>query len=62
MSLPPFPPEYRATGWLLHVTSLPRPYRVGDVGPEKMIFDPAFERLRGLTNPRNVPQYEKLQG
>ena len=32
MSLPPFPPDYRAAGVLLHVTSLPSPYGVGDVG------------------------------
>ena len=32
MSLPPFPPDYRASGVLLHVTSLPSPYGVGDVG------------------------------
>jgi 4-alpha-glucanotransferase len=31
--LPPFPPEYRASGLLLHVTSLPSPYGIGDVGP-----------------------------
>jgi 4-alpha-glucanotransferase len=30
--LPPFPPEYRASGLLLHVTSLPSPYGVGDLG------------------------------
>ena len=30
---PPFPREYRASGLLLHVTSLPSPYGVGDVGP-----------------------------
>src|SRR3984957_7017423 len=29
----PFPPEYRASGLLLHVTSLPSPYGVGDIGP-----------------------------
>jgi len=29
---PPFPPEYRAAGLLLHVTSLPSPYGVGDLG------------------------------
>src|SRR5277367_1604327 len=28
-----FPPEYRASGLLLHVTSLPSPYGVGDLGP-----------------------------
>ncbi len=33
MSLPPFPAEYRASGLLLHVTSLPSPYGIGDVGP-----------------------------
>jgi 4-alpha-glucanotransferase len=29
----PFPPGYRASGVLLHVTSLPSPYGIGDVGP-----------------------------
>jgi 4-alpha-glucanotransferase len=29
----PFPPEYRASGVLLHVTSLPSPYGIGDLGP-----------------------------
>jgi 4-alpha-glucanotransferase len=33
VNLPPFPPEYRASGVLLHVTSLPSPYGIGDVGP-----------------------------
>ena len=32
-SLPPFRPEYRGSGLLLHVTSLPSRYGVGDVGP-----------------------------
>src|SRR5437868_2695434 len=31
--LSPFPPSYRASGLLLHVTSLPSPYGIGDVGP-----------------------------
>ena len=31
MVAPPFPPEYRASGLLLHVTSLPSPYGVGDL-------------------------------
>lgn len=31
-SVPPFPPEYRASGVLLHVTSLPSPYGIGDLG------------------------------
>src|SRR5580704_4045624 len=33
VNLPPFPPAYRASGLLLHVTSLPSPYGIGDVGP-----------------------------
>jgi len=33
LSLPPFAPEYRVSGLLLHVTSLPSPYGIGDVGP-----------------------------
>ena len=31
--IPPFPPEHRASGLLLHVTSLPSPYGIGDLGP-----------------------------
>jgi 4-alpha-glucanotransferase len=33
MSPPPFPADYRASGILLHVTSLPSPWGIGDVGP-----------------------------
>src|SRR5207245_8124286 len=33
VTLPPFPAEYRGSGLLLHVTSLPSPYGIGDVGP-----------------------------
>jgi 4-alpha-glucanotransferase len=32
-SLSPFPSGHRASGVLLHVTSLPSPYGIGDVGP-----------------------------
>src|ERR1700752_30822 len=32
-AVPPFPREYRASGWLLNVTSLPSPSGVGAVGP-----------------------------
>src|SRR5260370_16704193 len=28
-----FAPEYRGAGLLLHVTSLPSPYGIGDLGP-----------------------------
>jgi 4-alpha-glucanotransferase len=31
--IPPFPPDYRASGILLHVTSLPSSYGIGDMGP-----------------------------
>ena len=30
---PLFPPGYRASGLLMHVTSLPSPYGIGDLGP-----------------------------
>ena len=33
MILSSFPREYRASGVLLHVASLPSPYGIGDVGP-----------------------------
>jgi 4-alpha-glucanotransferase len=33
VSLLPFPPDYRASGILLHVASLPSPYGIGDLGP-----------------------------
>jgi 4-alpha-glucanotransferase len=31
--LPPFPPGYCASGLLLHITSLPSPFGIGDLGP-----------------------------
>ena len=37
-SLSPFPPGYRAAGVLLHVTSLPSPYGIGDVGPAALAW------------------------
>jgi 4-alpha-glucanotransferase len=33
VSVSPFLPDYRASGILLHVTSLPSPYGIGDLGP-----------------------------
>src|SRR5262249_46200382 len=33
MTVPLFPSGYRASGVLLHVTSLPTPYGIGDLGP-----------------------------
>ena len=32
-ALPPFRPGHRSAGVLLHVTSLPSPYGIGDLGP-----------------------------
>jgi 4-alpha-glucanotransferase len=32
VNVPPFPPDYRASGLLLHITSLPSPYGIGDLG------------------------------
>jgi 4-alpha-glucanotransferase len=32
-TVPPFPADYRAAGLLLHVTSLPSTYGIGDLGP-----------------------------
>ena len=36
--LPLFPPDYRASGVLLHVTSLPTSYGIGDVGPAALAW------------------------
>lgn len=41
--IPPFPPEYRASGLLLHVTSLPSPYGIGDLGPSALSW---IDRLK----------------
>src|SRR5262245_22731252 len=38
MTVPPFPAGYRASGVLLHVTSLPSPHGIGDVGPTAMAW------------------------
>ena len=46
ISLPPFPPGYRASGLLLHVTSLPSPYGIGDVGPAAMEWIDLLMRRR----------------
>ncbi len=35
---PPFPAGYRASGVLLHVTSLPSPHGIGDIGPTAMAW------------------------
>jgi 4-alpha-glucanotransferase len=38
LMLPPFPLGYRASGVLLHVSSLPSPYGIGDVGPAALAW------------------------
>lgn len=38
LNLSPFQPEYRASGVLLHVTSLPSRYGIGDVGPAALAW------------------------
>jgi len=43
-NVPPFPPEYRASGLLLHVTSLSSPYGIGDLGPSAFSW---VDRLHG---------------
>jgi len=42
VSLPPFPPDYRASGVLLRVTSLPSPYGIGDVGAAALAWIDRF--------------------
>jgi 4-alpha-glucanotransferase len=37
-NLSPFPQKYRASGVLLHVTSLPSPYGIGDMGPTALAW------------------------
>jgi 4-alpha-glucanotransferase len=41
--VPPFPSEYRASGLLLHVTSLPSSYGIGDLGSSAFCW---LDRLR----------------
>ena len=38
LNVPPFPAGYRASGLLLHVTSLPSPYGIGDMGPAALVW------------------------
>src|SRR5208337_1004252 len=46
MNVPPFPAEYRASGLLLHPTSLPSPYGIGDLGSS------AFQWIEALAHAR----------
>ena len=47
MTLPPFPPDYRASGVLLHLTSLPSPYGIGDVAAATSWIDRLHEAGQG---------------
>jgi hypothetical protein len=38
IGIPPFPSDYRASGLLLHVTSLPSRYGIGDLGPAALAW------------------------
>ena len=44
LSLPPFQPPYRASGLLFHLTSLPSPYGIGDVGPAALSWIDRLEQ------------------
>ena len=54
--LVPFGPQYRASGLLLHITSLPSPYGIGDVGPA------AFAMVDRLQAAGQVSAYRHYQG
>ena len=50
----PFPPDYPASGVLMHVVSLPSPYGVGDLGPgNELLISPeiVFGASPGATDP-----------
>jgi hypothetical protein len=42
----PFAPEYRASGVLLHVSSLPSPYGIGDLGPAAFVTVDSKQQAR----------------
>jgi 4-alpha-glucanotransferase len=44
IGVPPFPVDYRASGVLLHVTSLPSPYGIGDFGPTALSWIDRLEQ------------------
>ncbi len=37
-TVPPFPSDCRASAWLPHVTSLPSPYGIGDLGSSASLW------------------------
>jgi 4-alpha-glucanotransferase len=43
VGLLPFPPDYRSSGILLHVASLPSRFGIGDIGPDALA---CVDRLR----------------
>jgi len=62
VSLPPFPAGYRASGLLLHVTSLPSPYGIGDVGPAALLraMTKDSNRSGALLNPHTGKMLEAV--
>jgi hypothetical protein len=53
-SVPPFSPNYRASGVLPHMTSLPSPYGVGDGGPAALAWMIRFLHARSVDQSRRV--------
>jgi 4-alpha-glucanotransferase len=65
VTLPPFPPDYRASGILLHVSSLPSRYGIGDLGPAAAAWIATTTPARQYTpaptiNPTTREWYDEL--
>ena len=61
-NLPPFLSPYRASGLLLHVTSLPSPYGIGDVGPAAIAWiDQRYRRRSHVANTVGRRQRRNVQ-
>jgi hypothetical protein len=54
VSFPPFGSDYRASGLLLHVTSLPSDYGIGDVGPARAVASCHQPGLARSSAPRRL--------
>jgi hypothetical protein len=55
ISIPSFPPDYRASGVLLHVTSLPSPHGIGDVGPGALAWIDHLQEAGQTWGPETDP-------
>ena len=53
VSVPPFQPDYRASGVLFHITSLPSPCGIGDMGPAALAIAP-LQDLRNFGSERRM--------